>query len=766
MTTFANSGSVQPVQGGEVACCSIAGGPFAAIDGYVSGGAAGVQLELRLYATVGTLRTIVARALYAGPPVGIGAAGSLLEWVVIGDPNADSPVVAGGTQYDLVVFGVTGAGAPIQCTLAGTNAYDPAVNTSATVALPSNYGSTTIATNVGCAQLGDLGVDQTGLPQNVAFDILASCGAGSVEARVATGTTGGADGLASVIRDAKLPVATQYRAAVRETTGGSLSGTVKASLATYVAVVVGAVVVPPSAITPGPQITTLRSVVPTAPTTVVWASTGYVDFVADCGADPTGVADTAPAWEKARVLLEALAANPELAETALELYFPPGFYNLQSVLTTPLWNFLNKTTSLILRGTRDASILAYSGFDGPQIANVQYLEVSDLTFYGTGDASFPDCGQTFELFAQIGVVQRCRFQNILASFAVLALDNAAWVVRDCQFTNCSVAGVNQAVLYAANSLKSIQIDHCDFLDVGHLNGATFTTKTGANQTWVRINDGGVSNERTRLVLIKDCSFDESCRTHVWIHGGPTGNFGYVRFEGNHHNSPIIGNGLQQIRVDNTDELVIEGMASDDATGLNAVPMLNLFNVNTTRCRRLDPATGENSRFITADAACNYIRVEDSPQIHAADFFDGTAARSLAKTNELKSFGTDTMCECYVGLTTGGAAVGSVLKLAAGGYAKIAITDAPGLAAGVSLDAVAGVLPIRIARRGQIVTMLSDGTGAIAVGDPVTNTGAAAAGQVLKAVASGTTPIIGTAVTAAAGGGGPVLFDVLFETGQA
>src|SRR5271170_1688671 len=41
-------------------------------------------------------------------------------------------------------------------------------------------------------------------------------------------------------------------------------------------------------IVPGPQITVLRSVVPTTPTKTVWASSGYIDFVADCGGDPTG----------------------------------------------------------------------------------------------------------------------------------------------------------------------------------------------------------------------------------------------------------------------------------------------------------------------------------------------------------------------------------------------------------------------------------------------------------------------------------------------
>src|SRR5271157_5967329 len=96
-------------------------------------------------------------------------------------------------------------------------------------------------------------------------------------------------------------------------------------------------VLPVGALIPGPQITVPRSVVPTTPASVVWASTGYIDFVADCGADPTGVADCGPALVLAGNLLTALAANPKLAATAARLFVPPGLYHV----ATPggVWNF-------------------------------------------------------------------------------------------------------------------------------------------------------------------------------------------------------------------------------------------------------------------------------------------------------------------------------------------------------------------------------------------------------------------------------------------
>ncbi|MHB2027589.1 MAG: hypothetical protein ACYCPT_02075 [Acidimicrobiales bacterium] len=265
---FANSGAVQPVAGAEVACCSIAGGPYAAIDAFVSGGTAGVQLEFRLYATVGTLRTLAARAVYAGPPVGaIPNQGSILEWVVINEPMATSPIVAGGTEYDLSVFVSASSvpGAQIQATLAGTNTYDPSVDQSAAVALPSNYGSTTVATNVGCAALADVGANLTNLAA-IAFDIYASCGAGSVEALVISEQAGGADGFSNVVRQAALPVATQYRLAVREIQGTKLAGNVTASLATYAAII-------PSPSAAGGSGTAWQEATGAAPAIVIPAST-------------------------------------------------------------------------------------------------------------------------------------------------------------------------------------------------------------------------------------------------------------------------------------------------------------------------------------------------------------------------------------------------------------------------------------------------------------------------------------------------------------
>lgn len=214
--TFTNSGSVQPVSAVETAVASISGGPFVAVDAYVSGGSPGAQLQFRLYATVSGLRSLVASAIYAGPGV---LGNSVLQWTVIDQPAAKYPVIAGASQYDLVVVGtnpVGSAGLPILATLAGTDQYDADVLASASPAAA--------ITNTGCAQLADVGAN---ISATCDVDLFVSCGGGSVEALVKTVHVQGSDGLAAIMRQVPLPVGTQYRVAIRNGSLGALS------LATY-----------------------------------------------------------------------------------------------------------------------------------------------------------------------------------------------------------------------------------------------------------------------------------------------------------------------------------------------------------------------------------------------------------------------------------------------------------------------------------------------------------------------------------------------------
>ena len=230
--TFANSSTVQPLQGTEVAVATIVGGPFDNVDAFVSGGGGSIQLQFRLYVTVGTLRSLVAEASYGGPPNSASGQGTVLRWSSLGKPIAN-PVTAGGTQYDLVVYALNGNGPIVLATLAGVNTSDTATagSTSATVAFPAIYGSTTITSNAGYAHAADVGVSQSSLPA-CAFDLFASCGGGSVEALVAFQNISGGNGITAIMRQVVLPAATTYRLAIRNL-GIVGPATVTASLSTY-----------------------------------------------------------------------------------------------------------------------------------------------------------------------------------------------------------------------------------------------------------------------------------------------------------------------------------------------------------------------------------------------------------------------------------------------------------------------------------------------------------------------------------------------------
>ena len=100
----------------------------------------------------------------------------------------------------------------------------------------------------------------------------------------------------------------------------------------------------------------------------------------------------------------------------------------------------------------------------------------------------------------------------------------------------------------------------------------------------------------------------------------------------------------------------------------------------------------------------------------------------------------------------GAALASfqTVKPTGAGVVALAAGDAASLAIGTSLDVAGGAgVPVRVARAGQPVTLISDGTGAIAVGD-VVGPSATVAGRVMTGSAGGGLAVAMTAAVAVAG----------------
>lgn len=226
--TFANASNVQPLVNAEVVVATIAG-PLDNLDAYVSGGAwADGTIVFFIYATVGAVRAKVAVGIFGGPTA------ARITWKDPSGEPIEGSVHAGGTSYDLVVFAQPNQSyqpatpGKIAATFAGVDGGDVAAdaNVSGTAAVGN-----TIATAAGYNQFADVSARMAGLP-GATFQLLASCGGGSVEAVVETAQTGGPDATAVVMKGVVLPVATSYRIVALPVQPGT-SFSVTASLSTY-----------------------------------------------------------------------------------------------------------------------------------------------------------------------------------------------------------------------------------------------------------------------------------------------------------------------------------------------------------------------------------------------------------------------------------------------------------------------------------------------------------------------------------------------------
>src|SRR5690242_14465236 len=135
---------------------------------------------------------------------------------------------------------------------------------------------------------------------------------------------------------------------------------------------------------------------------------GVINFVTDCGADPSGVKSCAPAFDKAFALLSALGSISPTSKNPLRLFIPPGLYALKSALASPAWNFAAHTTSVEIIGAGvDASIIQLHGFDLPVIQNVSGIAaVSGFTVQGTSLGASNDCSFGIAINAStFGVVE-------------------------------------------------------------------------------------------------------------------------------------------------------------------------------------------------------------------------------------------------------------------------------------------------------------------------------------------------------------------------
>jgi hypothetical protein len=481
---------------------------------------------------------------------------------------------------------------------------------------------------------------------------------------------------------------------------------------------------------PGPQLSVLRSSPAPSPNKVRWSSSGYIDFVADCGADPTGVADCGPALAVGMSLMLALAANTLLPETTLTLYLPPGIYQFNNPATvSQTFNFLGKTSSVKICGERDASIiyvnLASASAFLANIANTNALEICDLAFIGSAPVTglvpgVVDCTVVF----QCSPLWRTSVHDI--SIIGLTCNAGFYVLSDCEFARvvCLASGAFDGAggiilttgQFAPGSLD-VHIYDCTFVDLGRINGETVPSGTVDGTSWIYVQ--GPANN----VLIENCFLDEHVKSAIVLDGSGAGHeIATARVRGVTVNGSTSPTAPGSILVKNVQDFELDGLETETGP-LN--PYVVLRSVGAAVVRALTTAVSA-AAFVTADAACGSLVIVEPVNWGPQNLVSLAALTTWIQAGVLSD----------IGVTTGTATAALVMKVASvggvSGYAPVDIADSPSLAVGVALDAVGAAAPLRVARTEQVTNLLSDGTTTIAIGDPLTTLGAVSAGQVVKA----------------------------------
>jgi hypothetical protein len=394
-------------------------------------------------------------------------------------------------------------------------------------------------------------------------------------------------------------------------------------------------------------------------------------------------------------------------------------FSCKSNLGTPLWDFNNKTTSLILKGEQDASILSFQDgvVGGPEIANLTHFTGRDLTFAGITQSQVnPDCQYALILNCQgPGLLERVKVWNMISTYANIALQGGLWRVTDCDWVGSITTDPAKGALWSLLNARMV-VEFSRFVDVGTLNGNTFFTKTAINTSpWFRHDDSEAlaAGTKNSLVEIRGNLWDEGTNCAFQVTGGPTARIAYVHLEGNFANTPILGNHVATGLIENVDRLDCESLIANPQAIANppAVPILQLNSVARARCRKLVVNPTRYNNFIAADSACGSLEIEDSPGL----LVQSDAARTLIKTSPINNASAETGLPPEGQQTT--TTVIPVLEVVSldfpmvdgtysGRLSVIGRLITPGLGGGSVGDSSIADFYIRTRRNGGVTTLLS------------------------------------------------------------
>ena len=383
-----------------------------------------------------------------------------------------------------------------------------------------------------------------------------------------------------------------------------------------------------------------------------------VDFVDDCGADPTGTNDITPALNLAYTLISTLGSvgnflqpNTLLPACSVELYIPPGLYKIASQPNT--WDMGSVGTSLRITGGGDATVLsAACGEEAVmwEFANVQgELSFSDFAVQGTtglasSDASygFLITGNTtgFVTCTRLHFDYFCPNNSCIATGAILG----GLRVEQCRFT--AVLASNGAIWTQAAA--SLVVRDCVFLNAGNLNGTVRTPTFAPDNTWIFAYSSAAigSDLQTHDIDIENCLFDSIAAYCVSVNESTSDPIvARARVTGCLHNpSTALNANAKAYSFSNVALVEIDGVINSGYDTLSTAEFIDLAGVQTCRIRGVVINSSASSNKIVADSTSGYLLIEDSPSM-IVSLISSKAAYTRVTNNDV----------CLTSLsTTGGA----------------------------------------------------------------------------------------------------------------
>ena len=374
------------------------------------------------------------------------------------------------------------------------------------------------------------------------------------------------------------------------------------------------------------------------------------------------------------------------------------------------------------------------------------VSLEDLIFLGVSPQAY-SCRHVIYIDNSAESSARVRnldFIGVYADNSLMRLEDGSALVENVQYYGVDTNPANMAGLlqlwqvYLATVRELSQRDAMSFQGQYWSSGGVYSLieweapQLNANPN---LPNGGLS--------IDGVSTEMQCIFPVLIN--PTGTFRGGRVSLRHGKLTVGGlAGWSAIVADNIDYLTVENMSFNNGAVDVSQYAVQLSNVGATSIRGVWGDTQfASANLISADAACGSLEIADSNLGATPRMAAGVSSQAGATT--LRSRGVTASLATADGAITPNTLVKPAL-VPPGGVSALLTSDPVSMAIGVALDVAQNPGDqIRVATlHGQIVSIRSDGAGAINPGDPLTVSSQSAG----RATAATSGSIIGRALSAA------------------